>query len=1170
MADNPLISMTIALRDLASAGLKTTAAALDNTRDSLKKFGETSKASAATSTAFSAGLANLRTQATEIGASLKTLGSSLAASSLTLATDTLSNFVGILGTARSVLATAGTAFSVLGTSLSSMATSSVAAARGFGQSLLPVLTQVNSGFKAIGQVIGIVGSGFFTSLKESAISAGGALAKLLIPVTAFAGPIGSAMAGEVMLAGKALGVLETTAAGAATATAGLVNTVGSGLRTAFAGTTAAIREALAFLAPVGAILAGGLSAGVRGLSFLVSGLSTSFISLGAEIAEFSVIAGGVLLTAVRAAATAFAALGTALLPIISVAGSFILGSLQKVGAAIASLVSVVASAAATVLSSIQAILSAAGAAALTVGSVLVTAVSGGLALIASLVVGFGTILFKSVGSILQGATNLVKNGLKGIIDALLSWKALVIGILATLGITKLAEDFIHVEEELDKIGKTALRLGFTGKGAKEDFQALVAVADQLNISLEVLDGSFRVFQRNLSKAARGAGTESRVVFQKLGIDYKQLARDVDNGTKTIFDALLVVSEALKGLNLPTKDFVSILFGETSPRFLSLIDQGKDALKDLLDAAKAAGLTVNDTVFEGAFRVVEQYKTLKQVIFTTKAVIFDALSAPILEIFNSVTKFLVTLRFAKDEIKDFFAQGTAGWKEYKRLIDDATHGFSTYIKMQGLSEARVGNLARDYVALVDEIVQGNKEIGGSQDKLADAIDARIAGLKDLAAVSMQAFEEARVLGEASTDNAVRIAQINKQTAAEAAANVANQKAAILQAGRDLGLVYDANEQKALTAYGKLRFLVNSILGFLKETAVAFGKFLFEVLYSVVVNVGEALAAVIINKLRGAGGIFAFLKEQTVKDAGEVSANVATEVGAAASKMSESVSKAFGGLKENVLAVLPGLQGAGDRAKVAVDRLQELVKLLTKIKDEAKEAKDDLAIFFSSLGIEFSEVILKLADFEDAGKKVGKVIGEALTSGITGTLRDIILNSADAAVAFRKFASSMLADIAEIIAQFLLAILFKRILEGSSGGTGGAIVAVAGAAGFAEGGEVPGNPSVRRDVVPAMLSPREFVQPRDTVDYYGADFMESLRQRKFPRSMTQGYGLSPYTPKHAAFADGGLASVAQRTSTAPSPSTQILALDAKFMRDLLNSPAGPVLDAYLKSRERVNRR
>ncbi|RYY08941.1 MAG: hypothetical protein EON55_19380, partial [Alphaproteobacteria bacterium] len=57
-------------------------------------------------------------------------------------------------------------------------------------------------------------------------------------------------------------------------------------------------------------------------------------------------------------------------------------------------------------------------------------------------------------------------------------------------------------------------------------------------------------------------------------------------------------------------------------------------------------------------------------------------------------------------------------------------------------------------------------------------------------------------------------------------------------------------------------------------------------------------------------------------------------------------------------------------------------------------------------------------------------------------------------------------------------------------------------LASGGPVPGySPTKRADNIPAMLTAREWVQPVDSVDYYGTGIMEAMRRKLIPREAFQ---------------------------------------------------------------------
>lgn len=75
---------------------------------------------------------------------------------------------------------------------------------------------------------------------------------------------------------------------------------------------------------------------------------------------------------------------------------------------------------------------------------------------------------------------------------------------------------------------------------------------------------------------------------------------------------------------------------------------------------------------------------------------------------------------------------------------------------------------------------------------------------------------------------------------------------------------------------------------------------------------------------------------------------------------------------------------------------------------------------------------------------------------------------------------------------------------------------GTPGFREGGSVWGEGTRNSDSIRAWLSDGEFVQPTDTVDYYGRDLMEAMRTRKIDRAQ-----IRESLPDNPGFGNGGLA-------------------------------------------------
>ncbi len=70
----------------------------------------------------------------------------------------------------------------------------------------------------------------------------------------------------------------------------------------------------------------------------------------------------------------------------------------------------------------------------------------------------------------------------------------------------------------------------------------------------------------------------------------------------------------------------------------------------------------------------------------------------------------------------------------------------------------------------------------------------------------------------------------------------------------------------------------------------------------------------------------------------------------------------------------------------------------------------------------------------------------------------------------------------------------------------------AASMAAGGEIPGiSSSKRADDVIIRATAGEYVQPVDTVEYYGKSVMDAIRERRIPKEQLEGYGLGGFVKR-----------------------------------------------------------
>lgn len=225
------------------------------------------------------------------------------------------------------------------------------------------------------------------------------------------------------------------------------------------------------------------------------------------------------------------------------------------------------------------------------------------------------------------------------------------------------------------------------------------------------------------------------------------------------------------------------------------------------------------------------------------------------------------------------------------------------------------------------------------------------------------------------------------------------------------------------------------------------------------------------------------------------------------------------------IIPELGRLSGRAAAAggniLEFLQELALLVPEVADKIVElgtkADENLPtqapdpsqwqIFFDSVAGGFENVVEGFRTVGDLGREIGSTLAGAL-QGFSSALVDAIANSRDFGDVFKQVAQRMLLQISTLLIQFAL---LNALTGGAGGGILGSLFGTGaanqgGIARFNDGGPVRGPSGIDR--VPAMLTNEEFVEPVESVRYYGADIMEAIRRRSIPRHVFDSYrGATP---------------------------------------------------------------
>jgi len=141
-----------------------------------------------------------------------------------------------------------------------------------------------------------------------------------------------------------------------------------------------------------------------------------------------------------------------------------------------------------------------------------------------------------------------------------------------------------------------------------------------------------------------------------------------------------------------------------------------------------------------------------------------------------------------------------------------------------------------------------------------------------------------------------------------------------------------------------------------------------------------------------------------------------------------------------------------------------------------------------------------------------LGAKLRTELVDGLADALMEVADGTKSLKEAMVDLGKSIVKMIAQATIK---------------ASITSLMGSIGLAEGGMVPGHsPTSKSDNIPIMATAKEFVQPVDSVKYYGAQVMEAMRRKLIPKelfeSFSKGTGPLGALPQSVAKAKSSYAS------------------------------------------------
>jgi hypothetical protein len=173
---------------------------------------------------------------------------------------------------------------------------------------------------------------------------------------------------------------------------------------------------------------------------------------------------------------------------------------------------------------------------------------------------------------------------------------------------------------------------------------------------------------------------------------------------------------------------------------------------------------------------------------------------------------------------------------------------------------------------------------------------------------------------------------------------------------------------------------------------------------------------------------------------------------------------------------------------------------------------------------------------------------VASALTGVVGNAISGISDGIMGLidgtKSWGQSMVA-MGRLILQTLIQVAVQMMVVGAIRTAFGA--SFFGFMGFAEGGLIPGSPSLTDNRLAAVAT-GEYVVQSKAVKHYGADYLEALNQMRLPKI---GYGIPPSMPT-SSFATGGL--VGSSVNVSPAPVNVVVLKDQRELKQYLESTEG----------------
>jgi hypothetical protein len=237
--------------------------------------------------------------------------------------------------------------------------------------------------------------------------------------------------------------------------------------------------------------------------------------------------------------------------------------------------------------------------------------------------------------------------------------------LAAGGIAGIVNQFGAVASSVASIGDEAKRAGLSAKA----FQELGYVAKANRIEVDALtDGMKELSLRADEYIATGKGSAAES-FQRLGISAEELKKKLQDPSALFTEIIGKLSQLDKAAQIRISDE---LFGGTGgEKFVQLISQGEQGIKDTIAEAHRLGAVMDDEVIASAAELDKKFNAIATTVGT-------ALKTAIVEAATELQKFI-------DQFRAFDERATSTLKD---RFGELQTRYGQLVKQQGTTEDKL--------------------------------------------------------------------------------------------------------------------------------------------------------------------------------------------------------------------------------------------------------------------------------------------------------------------------------------------------------------------------------------------------------------------------------------------------------------------------------------------------